>query len=323
MLAACNNNPVSSIFCSETSVTLIGGEGYVSVELTSPSPWSATSTSNWVHLEPASGQGNAYVKISADFGGDESAKVLFVNNDGSFTLVVNRQKAARLPGVFSVSPNKKIHFSKGNLQYRASTETWQFASNQFDVIGDGNKNISNNFDGWIDLFGWSTGVMPTWTEPISTTTFYDWGANTISDAGEYSTGWRTLTSGEWSYLLSTRASHEALRGLATVNGVHGLVLLPDNWDGTGLPDFNPSLVSWMSNEYTQAQWAEIESSGAVFLPIAGRRDVKQVENVTEKGFYWSASSNDNTTALCFMINETAVGASPTPSKYGCSVRLVR
>ena len=79
----------------------------------------------------------------------------------------------------------------------------------------------------------------------------------------------------------------------------------------------------MSNEYTRAQWAEIERAGAVFLPIAGSRDVKQVENVTEKGFYWSASSNDKTTALCFMINETAVGASATPSKYGCSVRLVR
>ena len=41
-----------------------------------------------------------------------------------------------LNGVFSVSPTKKVVFSKGNLQYRASTNTWRFAEHQYDIIGE-------------------------------------------------------------------------------------------------------------------------------------------------------------------------------------------
>ena len=39
-------------------------------------------------------------------------------------------------------PEKKVHFSKGNLQYQASTNTWRFAEKQYDIIGDANKNFS-------------------------------------------------------------------------------------------------------------------------------------------------------------------------------------
>lgn len=74
-----------------------------------------------------------------------------------------------LPGVFSVSPTKKVRFSQGNLQYQASTDTWRFAEHQYDYVGDAlygnvyvngvksnNANISSTYDGWIDLFGWGT-----------------------------------------------------------------------------------------------------------------------------------------------------------------------
>lgn len=59
-------------------------------------------------------------------------------------------------GVFSVSADKQVSFSKGNLQYQASTNTWRFAENQTDYIGNSNSNISATYDGWIDLFGWGT-----------------------------------------------------------------------------------------------------------------------------------------------------------------------
>lgn len=32
-----------------------------------------------------------------------------------------------LSGLFSVSATKQVRFAKGNLQYRASTNTWRFA----------------------------------------------------------------------------------------------------------------------------------------------------------------------------------------------------
>ena len=61
-----------------------------------------------------------------------------------------------LVGKFSVSASKQVVFSKGNLQYQASTNTWRFAENQYDYVGEANKNISATYDGWIDLFGWGT-----------------------------------------------------------------------------------------------------------------------------------------------------------------------
>lgn len=64
-------------------------------------------------------------------------------------------------GKFSVSPTQQVYFSKGNLQYQASTKTWRFAKHQWDFIGSSNKNISPDYEGWIDLFGWGTGDNPT------------------------------------------------------------------------------------------------------------------------------------------------------------------
>ena len=61
-----------------------------------------------------------------------------------------------LGGLFSVSEGQQVRFSQGNLQYQASTSTWRFAENQTDCIGDGNANIGDAYDGWIDLFGWGT-----------------------------------------------------------------------------------------------------------------------------------------------------------------------
>ena len=80
-----------------------------------------------------------------------------------------------LPGCFSVNANgQQVQFSQGNLQYRVSTRVWRFAEHQYDVVGDAtagnvyengvkcnNEAIGNDYDGWIDLFGWGTGSTPT------------------------------------------------------------------------------------------------------------------------------------------------------------------
>ena len=51
----------------------------------------------------------------------------------------------------------------------------------------------------------------------------DWG-NTIGS------GWRTLTSAEWTYLFDSRTTTSGVRyAKATVNGVSGVILLPDDW----------------------------------------------------------------------------------------------
>ena len=41
-------------------------------------------------------------------------------------------------GAFSVSADKQIVFSPGNLQYTRSTDTWSFASAQYEFLGTDN-----------------------------------------------------------------------------------------------------------------------------------------------------------------------------------------
>ena len=138
-------------------------------------------------------------------------------------------------GTFSVSADKQVTFSKGNLQYTHSTNTWSFAKNQWDMIGTDNVIGGTAFADKIDLFGWSgsTGfakfgvsTSTDWENGYSGS-FVDWGTNQISSDAPNT--WRTLTEDEWEYLLNTRANASSLKGVAQVNGVNGLILLPDNW----------------------------------------------------------------------------------------------
>ena len=136
-----------------------------------------------------------------------------------------------LSGYFSVGESTRICFSQGNLQYQASTDTWRFAENQYDMIGNDNANISASYSGWIDHFGWGTGNNPTLSSQDDNDykTNTDWGTNAISNGGNEANLWRTLTKDEWVYLFYTRTNAANLFGLGSVNGVNGTIILPDNW----------------------------------------------------------------------------------------------
>ena len=148
-------------------------------------------------------------------------------------------------GVFSVSADKQVTFSKGNLQYTQSTNTWSFAENQYDYIGTdnviGGSVTSDEYGDYkngtaladkVDLFGWSTsatnfGVSTSEDYNDYSGSFVDWGKNQIgSDAPNT---WRTLSYDEWDYLLNTRTNASVLKGVAQVNGVNGFIFLPDTW----------------------------------------------------------------------------------------------
>lgn len=200
-----------------------------------------------------------------------------------------------LKGVFSVSETKKVNFSKGNIQYQASTKTWQFAENQWDVIGESNKNISSSYKGWIDLFGWGTGDDPSrclicssyWNVEF----FHDWGNNVIVNGGNKN--WRTLTYEEWDYLLEKRNTNSGIRyAKAIVNNIKGVILLPDNWNSATytLYDTNNSKAHFDSNPISKSDWnKKLEANGAVFLPAAGWRLGTSVYGAGTAGVYWSSS----------------------------------
>ena len=229
---------------------------------------------------------------------------------------------------FSVSDSKTVYFAKGNLQYQATTKKWRFAEHQWDVIGEANAKIAPDNSGWIDLFGWGTGANPTknTTGSKDYTTFTEWGKNAISNGG--GSKWRTLTREEWEYVVEKRETPSEIRyAKAVVNGVKGLILLPDNWKSSyyKLDNVNRSGANFNDNDINKADWAnKFESKGAVFLPNGGSRKGNSVTGVGKEGYYWTSTNFDNAGSYGVYIYDRNVN--PTHHYYsrnGLSVRLVR
>ncbi len=224
-----------------------------------------------------------------------------------------------LKGEFSVSATQKVHFSQGNLQYQASTNTWRFAGTQYDIIGNNNSKVSSSYSGWIDLFAWASSgykIAPYYNSNSNPSvavnsdpkdiagTKYDWGVYcAISNGGNVANRWRTLTKAEWEYLINGRPNATSKRALGTVNGKKGLIVLPDNWE---LPEGctfqlrqSENVAGYETNEYTIAQWGQMEATGAIFLPAAGvRTPPNHSSNVTttnvqdwNNGVYWSTTAS--------------------------------
>jgi hypothetical protein len=234
---------------------------------------------------------------------------------------------------FSISDSKQVTFSKGNLQYHSANNEWRFAPSQLDYIGNANSNCSSTYNGWLDLFGWSTSAT---NFGVSTSTysddyygsFVDWGTNKIGSNAPNT--WRTLTEDEWDYVVFIRPNASSLKGVARVNGVNGLILLPDNW-------ICPSGVTFKSGyhhnhgvdyyaayqAFTAEQWSKLEAAGALFLPASGRRDGSGVGSVQYYSGYWSATEDDSYNAYCLYFGSGEARMSGSGRFHGLSVRLVK
>jgi len=232
-----------------------------------------------------------------------------------------------LTGKFSISAKQSVYFSKGNLQYRPSTKTWRFALNQYDIVGMDNTNISGTYDGWIDLFGYGTGSNPTQSSSDSKdyASFSEWGLNKISNGGNKAKMWRSLTMEEWGYILFDRTNAASLRGLATVNDVPGLIILPDQFKQPSDLVWHGGALRYDINIYPLDHWAKMEKAGAVFMPAAGMRYGKECADVHAKGFYWSSTpyKHDATEANGPYFDEKEIDWYAYPRRFGQSVRLVQ
>jgi len=152
-------------------------------------------------------------------------------------------------GKFTINANgDQVYFSQGNLQYQASTDTWRFAENQWDYVGNAyegtvyesgtkcnNALVSPNYVGWIDNFCWGTSgynhgavCYQPWSTSMNNNDYWaygsstsdlnsqtpataDWGYNAISNGGNAeNSGWRTLTQPEWQFLLSSRSTESGI-----------------------------------------------------------------------------------------------------------------
>ena len=244
-----------------------------------------------------------------------------------------------LAGAFSVSADKQVRFSRGNLQYTQSTQTWSFAEHQYDMIGDANVNGSG-FADIIDLFGWSGstatakwGIGTSQSNSDYSGDFVDWGKN-IGDGNT----WYTLTNDEWYYLRWNRANANDLVGVARIalnadstEYANGLILLPDAWtcpEGvTFKSGFSDTYSVQAYADYqtlTLADWQKLEAAGAVFLPASGYRYGSDVGSVQNGGYYWSGTPDDSDSAYGFYFDsDGAYAGSYWLRNYGQAVRLVQ
>ena len=270
-------------------------------------------------------------------------------NNGGGNGGGNQPPEGIINGKFSVSASQKVYFSKGNLQYQASTNTWHFASHQYDFIGNDNANISPSNSGWIDLFGWGTSNFTHGAssyQPWSTSQSYDdyyaygspnanlfdqtgladWGVNAISNGGNQTRVWRTLTKDEWACLLLTRPTSTGMRfAKAEVAGKNGVILLPDYWSSSTytLHNFNDGTASFSSNVISASAWNTLQTAGAVFLPAAGSRAGTSVSGTDASGYYWSSSCYNDQYACLLSFNGTSLSPYQNDFRYyGQSVRLV-
>lgn len=199
------------------------------------------------------------------------------------------QKHEVKDGAFSISTKKSVYFSKGNLQYNDSTNSWRFAENQWD-IAEGE---------WTDLF--------------------EWGYNNYKQ-------WYALSKDEWVYLFEKRNTNSGIRfAKAIVNGVTGVILLPDSWSSSnyGLNHANEKSALYSSNKISRRDWERrLEPEGAVFLPAAGYRH-GHVFRVGTAGRYWSSTEKSGNEAygIGFTMNDI-ITVYTENRKNGFSVRLV-
>ena len=229
-------------------------------------------------------------------------------------------------GVFSVAEGKTISFAPGNLQFNAvqgshlradgTTDkgTWRFAENQWDYVGEANnEKIAENYDGWMDLFGWGTsGYDNTANDPMAV--FYQpWSTNKKSLAnipkdstlncdsyeitGECEWEYTYFTSSEenkneYGYGPSQGMADESLVGTSAYYdwGVYNAIGNGGNqtgsWRSLTRAEWEYLLDTRKNAQFLRSQATVNNVKGYVLLPD----DFKKPSDIT-----WSHQANDWTT----------------------------
>ena len=305
--------------------------------------WSSTAPASGVYASPSSGNGNLSgetVTINKTSGYSGTYYVRFKNTGAYEILTVtvagsndNPQGSGEGTGTihgFSInSQGGKVAISKGNLQYigSAATPYWKFADHQWDYFGNNGQASVIHTNVNRDLFGWGTGDAPNQVSiNADYSTFSDWGTNTIVNGDGYT--WRTLTFSEWYYLVGRKDSNNNLLHIgATVNGIHGIILFPDDYSlDTSSFSREGSFTDYIVDE---TGWSVLESSGCVFLPAAGELRIVDMEGqgvdyVGVRGKYWSSTEYADGVAYTLYFQGAVITVATYFNKqHGYSVRLVR
>lgn len=303
---------------SPTALTFNDGTSDIA-SLTSIPAATYTTNGDGVLFVAVPGFSDKTVTLTATVGSDtytfEKAGTALTNGKYyALTVEMTRQvlPVGAINGKFSISSTKQVYFSKGNVQYQASTDTWRFAENQYDITGYTGYFSNAEYLGWIDLFGWGTGNNPLNNDnnPSHYSEFVDWGINFPSDNDNYQ--WRTLSISECAYLLGERENHDILCIKAQILGTNGIILLPDDFQNADNISIQyGSEKPYVSNSYNQQQWEELENQGAVFIPAVGWADNDLYQSpgvcvINEDGAYWSSTPYNASQSVGFGFNNNLI-----------------
>lgn len=248
----------------------------------------------------------------------------------ALALTASAQEAvdstAKCWGTFSVAPNVKVRFAPGNLQYQPSTHLYRFAEKQNMVLGWESRFAGERYKGWMDLFGWGTGsnAVNFSDKAADYAAFVDWGlfCGLPTNGG---LAWRTLSLDEWSYLLAKRPHARRLYAIAYVEGVYGLVLLPDGWKAPKAVYVKTGPKEEYANSYNAEKWAKMEAAGAVFLPAEAKRVGTEAAGSASQCHYWTSTTNaKKAPEAVYIFLDPFVPQTRAAGKHtGLSVRLVQ
>ena len=319
------------------------------------------STSYYLYYDASSSKWGAKSSPSGRVYAFEKSEITFDNTTYSGYVTTCEASTEALSGKFSTGKYEYAEFATGNLQYKPSTDSWRFAKQQYQVVGEDNINVGDpNYKGWIDMLGWSTndadnnyGVNPNNVNDLYDGTFQDWGDLFSADEN-----WSTLSADQWKYLLNERTNASSLKQIARVGSVVGIMLFPDNWNAPlTVTAQHDSYFDVDIHNYTLDQWAALENAGALFLPAAGRRTggygnminkdqvvetnpanlngghYKHQDNTNIYCYYWTSTINESTKDVSYLHNIQALGGDKytigtgaiwgEKGRYGQSVRLAK
>ena len=261
---------------------------------------------------------------------------------------------------YKVSANKRVYFSQGNLQFNATlgthatadgtaSGTWRFSDCQFDREGYANANASEDFSGWIDLFGWGTSgwsggvkAYQPWATSSTISDYYidgnksnsmtgiyskaDWGVyNAISNGGNEPGLWRTLTYDESKYLWQ---NNKWTLGYVMNNFV--FLLIPEDFkapSGITVNIITSGSTEWEKNKYASEEFRKLEKLGVVAFSCGmGVRLGADVSSVDVESNFWTSTAV-GVEAWCLCPGEYegvyGVGNFAVKRNYANSVRLVQ
>ena len=323
LLASCSHNFIGEFKFGDKTVDLTDQNAYLAISMSPCCEHKITINSDDYTVK----DGRIWISVPASANvtstglGEEISKSATEVVPGTIYTVARQY--------FSVSPTKKVYFSKGNLQYNPAQDQWQFASTQYEhCFGSGNVGYAYdaNYDGWIDLFGWGTwlngnDVAKPYETQKDDATAYKW-----SGSSAIGSEWETLTGGddnnsEWNYLLER--SDNLCHTVYLDGSIFGLIILPDSFEEEDT-DWD---VFWSAN-FDLYEWSELEKAGAVFLPAASPREGSKIDSFYgQPGSYWSSSVDGEKDAYCLSfhsLNPEVVSVYGGIHRYsGYSVRLVR